>query len=187
MPFSLSSHDDWLFWSPELDAQGRAELVAARLGSEENRIAVAEAMLGATTDAQQAEAVAVVGLWLPQAREHAVLGSVQGHIFAAERPKDRNVRKFLKSVRHAPTIPGLTLTDYSVDTAEPEIGPAVIQHLSTHTGGDAPVVHTWRITIFPRDVAEIFVLEFSTVALMLLDDFENALADVVGGMTAVAA
>lgn len=89
-------------------------------------------------------------------------------------------------MRRKPRVPGMTITDYNVAEGEADVGRVLVQHMMTHVGGDNPVLSTYRLTVFPEEVEELYVLEFTTAALAMLDSFEESFTGVVAGMGAVA-
>lgn len=186
MSFGFCEHDDWLIWSPRVTAEERAALAAGYGRTADDATVIELAMEQVTGDVLRNDAGAVAGVWLPPGHGGVPMGTLQGSMFLADRPKDRDVRRFLKAVRRAPRLSHGTVTSYSVSQGEAEVGSVVIQHLMTHSGGENPVLSTYRLTVFPPEVEELYVLEFTTASLALLDEFEESFTDVVAGMRAVA-
>lgn len=186
MPFTFCEHDDWLIWGAAASAEARRSLAAARCGASDDAEALGLAMQMVTDDVLRLDAGAAAGVWLPEGHGGVPPGTFQGCIYLADRPQDRDVRRFRRGMRRKPRVPGMTITDYNVAEGEADVGRVLVQHMMTHVGGDNPVLSTYRLTVFPEEVEELYVLEFTTAALAMLDSFEESFTGVVAGMGAVA-
>lgn len=186
MSFAFSEHDDWLIWGPAATAEERQSLAVARCGGGDDAEALGLAMQMVAGDVLRLDAGAAAGVWLPEGHGGVPTGTLQGFIYLADRPRDRNVKRFRRGMRRKPRVPGMTVGDYSVSEGDADVGHVLVQHMMTHVGGDSPVLSTYRLTIFPDEVEELYVLEFTTASLALLDSFEESFTGVVAGMRAVA-
>lgn len=180
--FGLSK--DWVMWDVGLDDASVARVAGGRYaadnGTEEN---VRGAIRMIDDRARSTPETISAALWLPAKDGREPRGSLLFTYYTVKRRKDADARRFLKNARNPPHTPGVVLREYSVDPTELAVGPAVVQYLKTYESDVEPEASTYRVTIFPPGHNEVYVLDFETVFTLLLDDFDDAIVEILRGVT----
>lgn len=171
-------NSDWLAWDAGLDDQGIANAIDRYPVVVQDPEHWSSVIAAVDEDASAVGAISAA-IWVPETHAPAVMGNMKLTSFDLGKHRGNPWKKALKAARRPPAIPNVNLIDYSFDSFEVDAGLGVLQHLATSTPSDDPVLHTYRFTIFPEDRNEVHILDFTTVYPLILDEFEEAITEVV--------
>lgn len=182
MTISFGLSDEWTMWNTGLDTEQIAHLADGALTSTDSNDRVAEVIRMIDEQAQSDVGSLCAAVWLPE-KGGEPRGSLRVWYHTVARPKDASWEQFLKAARKPPKTNGVVLKAYSVDMTSLSAGPTVIQYLETYEVDTGPLLSTFRATIFPEDRSAVYVLNFEIVFPLLLDEFEDAVVEVLDGVS----
>lgn len=180
IPIVLALSADWVIWRAGLETDDVADIVSGLPAG--NTAGITEAVRALDAEVLALEGGNAGALWIPEGRDRAVLGTMTQQSLTSDGGRGATARAVMKQWQRPPQLPGVTVLDYSISTARNDVGEVVVQHMATHTGDDEPVLHTWRGTVFPDGGSNVVVLQFQTSFLTMLDEFDDALVEVLADM-----
>jgi hypothetical protein len=158
--FTIQPRADWYFWLTGLAPEGWAE-IAAKVPVGSSGGAPVEAVRAVDERAVADGQAWAAGIWCPPSNDRRATASLLLRTYQDRGDARKAARRFAKDARRAPRIPGVDVHGYSVETADAEHGPLVVQYLDT-SDQQGVVLHTCRISFFPHVKDEVVVLDCDT-------------------------